>query len=104
MVDKQYAMMYILVLLFANAKQMMWRCLMKNVQISFDENLLEVVDRIASSSRTSRSAVVRKALKDWIKEREVREFEARWIRSLKETPDRADEAEKWVRGQHWSES
>lgn len=77
---------------------------MKNVQISFDENLLEVVDRIASSSGTSRSAVVRKVLTDWIKKREVREFEELWIRSLKETNDDAKEAEKWVRAQHWSES
>jgi len=42
---------------------------MKNVQISFDENLLSTVDRIASSSNLSRSAVVREALKAWIRER-----------------------------------
>ena len=66
---------------------------MKNVQISFDENLLEVVDSIASSSGTSRSAVVRNALTDWIKKREVRAFEELWIRSLKETNDDAKEAE-----------
>ncbi|MBW1886869.1 MAG: ribbon-helix-helix protein, CopG family [Deltaproteobacteria bacterium] len=77
---------------------------MKNVQISFDENLLEVLDRIVSSSGTSRSAVVRKALTDWIKKREVREFEELWIRSLKETNDDAEESEKWVKAQQWSES
>ncbi len=36
---------------------------MKNVQISFDENLLEEVDRFAASEKISRSAIVRKALK-----------------------------------------
>ena len=39
---------------------------MKNVQISFDENLLDAVDRFAASAKISRSAIIRKALSDWL--------------------------------------
>jgi len=42
---------------------------MKNVQISFDENLLKSVDGLAASTRLSRSAIVREALRRWIKEK-----------------------------------
>jgi CopG family transcriptional regulator/antitoxin EndoAI len=77
---------------------------MKNVQISFDENLLEEVDRFAASERISRSAIVRKALKYWIKEKEIKEFENDWIRSLQEKPDDSTELESWVQVQKWEEA
>ena len=76
---------------------------MKNVQISFDENLLATVDRLVASSKTSRSAVVRKALQRWIRQKEIQEFEDQWIRSIKENPDDAKDAEAWIQAQHWSE-
>lgn len=77
---------------------------MKNVQISFDETLLEEVDRFAASERISRSAIVRKALKHWIKEKEIKEFENDWIRSLQEKPDDSTEVESWVQVQKWEEA
>lgn len=77
---------------------------MRNVQISFDEDLLEKVDQIASSSRLSRSAVVRKALKRWIKESEIRAFEKAWIRSLREKPDDPRDLDAWKGAELWGES
>ncbi|MBW1801627.1 MAG: ribbon-helix-helix protein, CopG family, partial [Deltaproteobacteria bacterium] len=65
---------------------------MKNVQISFDENLLKAVDRLASSVKSTRSAVVREALKHWIREQRIKEFEDQWIGSLKEMPDESKDA------------
>ena len=56
---------------------------MKNVHISFDEELLATVDRFAASSQLSRSAVVREALKSWIRGKQVEAFEDEWIRKLK---------------------
>ena len=76
---------------------------MKSVQISFDENLLEKVDLLAAYSKTSRSAVVREALKHWIREKEIKEFEDQWIRSIKHNPDDYKDAEAWLKAQHWSE-
>ena len=77
---------------------------MKNVQISFDENLLSTVDQIASSSKLSRSAVVREALKAWIRELEVKKFEEEWIRTLKENPPDLDDSDAWIEVEQWGES
>lgn len=76
---------------------------MKNVQISFEENLLESVDSIASSSQLSRSAIVREALRNWIKQREIREFERKWIRKLKEHPQDEVNSESWMDIEKWEE-
>ena len=76
---------------------------MKNVQISFEENLLESIDSIASSSQLSRSAIVREALRNWIKPREIREFERKWIRKLKEHPQDAVNTEAWMDVEKWEQ-
>ena len=76
---------------------------MRNVQISFDESLLDTVDRYAASTKLSRSAVVREALRSWLRQKEIKEFEEKWIRSLKQNPDDAKQAEAWVQVQKWSD-
>ncbi len=77
---------------------------MKNVQISFNEELLETVDMVASSSQMSRSAIVREALKNWLRQREVKAFEDVWIAKLREVPqDAAEEAEAWLSAESWSD-
>jgi len=75
----------------------------KNVQISFDEDLLEAVDNFALSSKTSRSAIIRDALKQWLRQKEIQAFEDQWIRSIKESPDDSKAAEAWVQAQQWSD-
>ena len=76
---------------------------MKNVQISFEENLLESIDSIASSSQLSRSAIVREALRNWIKQREIQKFERKWIRKLKEHPQDLADSETWMDIEKWEE-
>ena len=76
---------------------------MKNVQISFDENLLKTIDRIAASYQLSRSAMVREALENWIRQREIREFENAWIQKLKETPDDIADSEAWLQAEQWGD-
>jgi metal-responsive CopG/Arc/MetJ family transcriptional regulator len=76
---------------------------MKNVQISFDENLLNAIDNIAASSQTSRSAVVRDALKNWIKQKEIKAFENDWIRKLKENRDDISDTDAWMDAEHWGD-
>lgn len=76
---------------------------MKNVQISFDENLLNALDNIAATSQLSRSAVVREALKNWIRQREIQAFENEWIRKLKENPDQIADSEAWMNAEHWGD-
>ena len=76
--------------------------LMKNVQISFDEELLKTIDRFATSSRLTRSAVVREAVKTWIRQKEIIEFEDAWINKLKERPGDLDDSEAWMNAEEWS--
>jgi metal-responsive CopG/Arc/MetJ family transcriptional regulator len=74
---------------------------MKNVQISFDENLLTAIDRIAATSRESRSSIIRKALEFWIRQKEINEFEQEWIRKLKENPDESKTTDSWIESELW---
>ena len=76
---------------------------MKNVQISFDENLLDAVDRLAASAKISRSSIIREAIRHWLREREVREFEKQWIESIKKNSDDSKDAEAWIHAQQWSD-
>ena len=76
---------------------------MKNVQISFNENLLKAIDRIAASYQLSRSAMVREALENWIRQREIKEFEEAWIRKLKENPDDITDSDKWLHVEAWED-
>ena len=76
---------------------------MKNVQISFDEELLKTVDLFATSSRLTRSAVVREAVKTWIQQKEIKEFEDDWIDKLKESPGDLDDSEAWMKAEEWSD-
>jgi len=76
---------------------------MKNVQISFDEELLKTIDRFATSSRLTRSAVVREAVKTWVRQKKVKEFEDDWIKKLKESPGDMDDSEAWLKVEKWSD-
>jgi predicted transcriptional regulator len=78
-------------------------CLIKNVQISFDEQLLKTIDRFATSSRLTRSAVVREAVKTWVRQKKVKEFEDDWIKKLKESPEDMDDSEAWMKAEEWSD-
>ena len=76
---------------------------MKNVQISFDEQLLKTIDRFATSSKLTRSAVVREAVETWIRQKEIKEFEDDWIKKLKENPVDPDDSEVWLKAEKWSD-
>jgi metal-responsive CopG/Arc/MetJ family transcriptional regulator len=76
---------------------------MRNVQISFDENLLKKVDHIAASFQLSRSAIVREALKNWIRQKEIEEFEQEWINKLKENPEDSEDSETWMQADQWGD-
>jgi metal-responsive CopG/Arc/MetJ family transcriptional regulator len=76
---------------------------MKNIQVSFDENMLYEVDKVANLTKTSRSAIIRDAIKYWLKEKEIKDFERNWILSLKENPDDSQDPEAWTKIQIWSD-
>ena len=76
---------------------------MKNTQISFDEKLLKEIDRVAASARKTRSAIVRKAVKAWLIQKQIQDFEDQWIKKLRETPEEVEESEAWINADHWGD-
>ncbi|MBW2336535.1 MAG: ribbon-helix-helix protein, CopG family [Deltaproteobacteria bacterium] len=76
---------------------------MKNVQISFDEDLLKLIDQFAASSQLTRSAAVREAVKTWIRQEEIKKFEDEWIRKLNENPEDLVDSEAWIKAEKWGD-
>jgi len=75
---------------------------MKNIQICFDEKILQKLDHAASVSRLSYADIITEALTQWLKQREIQSFENDWIEKLKKNPDNSEDAEKWIQSQTWS--
>lgn len=76
---------------------------MKNTQISFDEKILNEIDRVAASSRKTRSAIVREAVKAWLNRKWIQDFEDQWIKKLIENPEEVAESEAWMNTDHWGD-
>jgi metal-responsive CopG/Arc/MetJ family transcriptional regulator len=75
---------------------------MKNVQITVDEETLRQVDRAAKPLGLKRSAVVRQALRQWLRRQAVERFEQDWKAALGRQPDEAERADDWLTAQVWS--
>jgi hypothetical protein len=45
--------------------------------------------------------VVREAVKTWIRQKEIKEFEDDWIKKLKENPVDLDDSEVWLKAEKW---
>jgi metal-responsive CopG/Arc/MetJ family transcriptional regulator len=75
----------------------------RNVQFSLDEDLIETVDKLAAAANLSRSAVVRDALRKWVREREVKKLEDEWIAKLREEPQDSSDAAAWADAESWSD-
>ena len=76
---------------------------MKNIQISFDEDLLRTIDQFATTARLTRSAVVREAVKTWIRQTEIKKFEDTWIQKLKDNPEDLNGSEAWSKAEKWGD-
>lgn len=76
---------------------------MKNVQISFDEDLLRTIDQFATTVQLTRSAVVREAVKTWIRQAEIKKFEDTWIQKLKDNPENLEDSEAWLTAEKWGD-
>jgi metal-responsive CopG/Arc/MetJ family transcriptional regulator len=77
--------------------------MMKNVQISFEEDLLRKFDKYATASQLTRSAAVREAVKTWIRQEEIKKFEEIWIQKLKENPEDLEDSEAWLKVEKWGD-
>ena len=74
---------------------------MKAIQITFDEALLERLDRHPSVRRRGRSAVVREAAAEYLKRQDAEDIARRYRAGYRDTSDLDDELEGWAAEGAW---
>jgi metal-responsive CopG/Arc/MetJ family transcriptional regulator len=74
---------------------------MKNIQITVDQETLEMIDRVGKPRGLKRSEIVRQALRDWLRRHAVESFEQAWVDALQKHPDKAERADAWMDIQVW---
>ncbi len=74
---------------------------MQTIQVVLDEPLLQAADRAAQAAKVNRSALVRQALRSYLKLLEIRERERRDREGYERRPDNADGLEIWEQAASW---
>ena len=77
---------------------------MKTIQMTIDERLLKLVDRMSRARQTSRSAFIRHALETEIRRQGIRDEEARHAEGYARHPVRPGEFDLWLEEQDWGAS
>ena len=77
---------------------------MKPVQISFDEKLLEELDESEEVKRDGRSAVLRRAVKEYLERRRRHSIAARYRRAYGDGRGLGEEYEGWEDQGEWPPS
>lgn len=73
----------------------------RTVSLRIDEELLDAVDRAGSAERRARSAVVREALEQWLKRRNLAERVQRHREGYARKPVARDEFSSVLGAQTW---
>ena len=76
---------------------------MQTIQIVLDERLLHSADRAARQAGINRSALVREALRAYLRQLEVREKERRDREGYRRQPDDAEDLTVWEQVAAWPE-
>jgi metal-responsive CopG/Arc/MetJ family transcriptional regulator len=74
---------------------------MKTIQMTIDERLLKVVDKITRVRKTTRSAFIRDALEAEIRRQRIRDDEARHAEGYANKPVAPGEFDIWLSEQDW---
>lgn len=77
---------------------------MKTIQMTIDEQLLKLVDKMSRARKTSRSAFIRAALEAQIRREQLREEEVRHAEGYKRNPVVPGEFDVWRSEQDWGAS
>lgn len=77
---------------------------MKTIQMTIDEQLLVEVDRAVRDLETSRSAFLRGALQQALKQLQITAMERQHIAGYKRYPTESDEFDVWQNEQLWQET
>lgn len=78
--------------------------MMKTIQMTIDEGLLESVDTAVRDLGTSRSAFLRDALQQALKQRQIAAMEQQHIAGYERYPLEPDEFDVWQNEQVWEEA
>jgi metal-responsive CopG/Arc/MetJ family transcriptional regulator len=76
----------------------------KTIQMTIDEGLLKVVDKMTRARRTTRSAFIRDALEAEIRRQRVLEDEIRHTEGYTRKPVAPGEFDIWLSEQDWGTS
>lgn len=76
---------------------------METIQIVLDPALLRATDGAARRARVNRSALVREALREYLKRLRTRELEGRDRRGYQQHPDSSAEVASWEQVAAWPE-
>ena len=91
-------------ILFMNMEVLIWYCpIMKAIQITFDEALLERLDRHPAVRERGRSAVLREAAVEYLKRREAEEIAQRYRAGYRDTTALDEELGGWSDEGAWPE-
>jgi Arc/MetJ-type ribon-helix-helix transcriptional regulator len=74
---------------------------MKTIQMTIDEDLLKLVDKVTRRRRTTRSAFIRAALEAEIRRTFIREKEAQHAAGYSNKPIVPGEFDVWAEEQDW---
>lgn len=77
---------------------------MKTIQMTIDDRLLRLVDKMSRARKTTRSAFIRKALEAEIRRYRTREEEVRHAEGYARKPVAPGEFDVWVNEQDWGAS
>jgi metal-responsive CopG/Arc/MetJ family transcriptional regulator len=78
--------------------------IMKTIQMTIDERLLKLVDKMSRARKTTRSAFIRDALEAKIRRERIREDEIRHSEGYAHKPVAPGEFEVWLSEQDWGAS
>jgi metal-responsive CopG/Arc/MetJ family transcriptional regulator len=74
---------------------------MKTIQMTIDDRLLRLVDKMSRARNTTRSAFIRDALEAEIRRTRIREEEARHAEGYARKPVTPGEFDVWLNEQDW---
>jgi CopG family transcriptional regulator / antitoxin EndoAI len=74
---------------------------MKTIQMTIDERLLKLVDKVTRARKTTRSAFIRDALEAEIRRQRIRDAEVRHREGYARKPVASGEFDDWLNEQDW---
>jgi len=76
---------------------------MRTIQMTLDDDLVEAVDKLVKKMKTTRSAFARKALREAIKQINIKAFEKKHKKGYERYPVGKTEFSVWETEQEWGD-